>query len=266
MGIGVVVAIPVTWFASRQNSSASSISWSGKVGIAPLIPTMCRTQFTNSQSIAVLVEVDGKPYAMIPDTGSSNFNLASSHCGAECDVHPQWPSPNPSHGRKPTFNVVYGTGGILIGQEYAKLSLGGVGVTNGSFGAILQQYAGADGFNMFPPKSDQVCHNTYAGVLGLAYRGQAAGPVGNASNKTTNGTVMTLLDQLTAGAEMPNAFAIEMCNRYPEPCGPRKNLQTWAPSRPCDTNSSLGNFYLGGYRSSSLESEMQFTRISDEIH
>eukprot|EP00933_Yihiella_yeosuensis_P005952 TRINITY_DN11057_c1_g1_i1.p1 TRINITY_DN11057_c1_g1~~TRINITY_DN11057_c1_g1_i1.p1 ORF type:complete len:552 (-),score=53.37 TRINITY_DN11057_c1_g1_i1:77-1732(-) len=241
--------------------------WSGQVGAAPLIPTMCNTLATSSAPLAVLVEVDGQPYAMVPDTGSSNFNLASSRCRENCDVHPKWTSKQLLRGGQ-YFDVVYGTGGAVITLDTADISLGGVKLKKGSFGAIVDQYAGADGFNLFPAASDPICYNSFAGILGLAYRRQDAGPDDDKSNSngTTNGTSVPLLDQFTQTAGMPNAFAMEICERYPMPCGPRTDLSTWTPSRPCDMNFNVGNLLLGGYRSSSLASEMRYTPITDEIH
>lgn len=269
--LGVVLAVVssiVTWVAARsrhQDPSASPVVRSGKVGVAPLIPTMCNTLSTSSTPTAVLVEIDGKPYAMIPDTGSSNSIVASSVCGAKCDVRPQWKF-NTYNAQLPRFEIFYGTGGAMLTETTAVLSLGGVVASHGSFGAIIDQYAGTDGFNLFPAASDPVCYNSYAGILGLAYRGQAAGPVNGSQNATTNGTTTPLLDQLVTSAGMPNGFAIELCARYPQPCGPRRDLETWASSRSCDVNCSIGNLYLGGYRSSSLAGEMLYTPISDEIH
>jgi len=90
--------------------------------------------------------------------------------------------------------------------------------------------------------------------------------VGGGANGTANGTSATLLDQLVAEAGMPNAFAIELCDRYPQPCGPRRDTSTWRPSRPCDVGVTVGNLYLGGYRSASLAGDMRYTPITDEIH
>lgn len=234
-----------------------------KVGVAALVPTMCKTFSSSSAPIGVLVTVDGSPYAVVTDTGSSNFNLASSSCELKCDVSPKWKS-NGAERLGPTYVVKYGSGSAEMTMATAKISLGNLELPRGVFSAIVNQSAGVDGFNLFPPASDTNCHNTYAGILGLAYQGQDAGP-DSTGKLTTNGTTPTLLDQLVATG-MPNAFAVELCHRYPQPCGPRTNLETWAPSRSCDLNYTIGNLYLGGYRSSSLQSEMQYTPISDEIH
>eukprot|EP00930_Biecheleria_cincta_P055798 TRINITY_DN42068_c0_g1_i1.p1 TRINITY_DN42068_c0_g1~~TRINITY_DN42068_c0_g1_i1.p1 ORF type:complete len:545 (+),score=63.29 TRINITY_DN42068_c0_g1_i1:16-1650(+) len=266
-GVGLVsgiLALAAVWSATaRGNHSEHPSSKSGKVGMIPLVPTMCNTLSSNSAPIAVLVNVDGNPYAMVPDTGSSNFNLASSACGAKCDVSPKWTSGNSD---KPgaTFQITYGSGGAIMTVATAKLSLAGLELSKGTFGAIVDQYAGPDGFNLFPARTDIACYNSFAGILGLAYRGQDAGP--GSRNLTANGTMVPLLDQLVATTGMPNAFAMEICYRYPQPCGPRTDTNTWAPSRSCDRNYSVGNFYLGGYRSSSLLGEMKYTPISDEIH
>lgn len=211
----------------------------------------------------MLVYVDGIPFAVLPDTGSSNFNLATARCGTKCDVHPLWSFKKEGGA---TFEITYGTGGAVMTLADATLSFGGVTVQDGSVSAIVDQLAGSDGFNLFPARDDPVCYNTYAGVLGLAYRRQAAGPaIGGKPNSVTNGTSMPLFDQLVAGGT-PNAFAIEVCGRYPTDCGPRLNISSWLPSRSCDVNYNVGNFYIGGYRSSSLAETMAYTPISDEIH
>lgn len=267
----VVVSCLLTWHfanASAQASSPSPSVWTGKVGVTPLIPTMCNTLFTSSAPMAILVYVDGKPYAVVPDTGSSNFNLASDICGSKCDVHPTYPVPTLQDQTRlgPTFEVKYGTGGATMTVARASLGIGGVTISVGALGAIVNQSAGQDGFNLFPSPTDPLCYNSYAGILGFAYRGQAAGPQAGSTNLTTNGTTVPILDQFTSELGMPNAIAFELCYRYPQPCGPRVDLSTWKPSRTCTMNYNIGNFYLGGYRSSSLASEMKYTPITDEIH
>lgn len=265
LGIGffaAVVPFTILWFCLRQSvSTPSKAPWSGTVGFTPVLPSMCYSSSTSSNPMVVQILVDGKPYSVIPDTGSSNFNLASTRCGSKCDVKPKWHGPDPG----PTYAVEYGTGSAVMTDAIAELSLAGVHLSRGTFGAIVEQHSGTDGFNLFPPANTD-CHNTYAGILGLAYRGQDAGPDATKVNSTANGTTIPLLDQMVSRVGMPNAFALEVCARYPIPCGPRSDLTTWQPSRSCDINYNIGNFYLGGYRSSSLLTEMQYTNISDEIH
>ncbi len=51
------------------------------------------------------------------------------------------------------YTIVYGTGGTVNAQTHADIEVGGLLLPNGTFGAIVDQHAGKDGFNLFPPKS-----------------------------------------------------------------------------------------------------------------
>eukprot|EP00927_Polykrikos_kofoidii_P049535 TRINITY_DN43585_c0_g1_i1.p1 TRINITY_DN43585_c0_g1~~TRINITY_DN43585_c0_g1_i1.p1 ORF type:complete len:558 (+),score=64.06 TRINITY_DN43585_c0_g1_i1:112-1785(+) len=274
--VGVVFSVASVFVvrrARRDNRIAVEKTYDfASVGVLPLLPTFCNTLSTSSEPFMVLVHVNGKPFAVVPDTGSSNFNLASSTCGEKCLVSPVFHQPEEGLTTAaqsvlpPRYEITYGTGAAVLQLAEADVTIGGLTLAKGSFGAIVDQHAGSDGFNLFPSPSDPFCYNTYAGILGLAYRGQDAGPGPGAANITTNGTTIPLLDQLVAKSGVPNAFALEICDRYPRPCGPRRDNSTWTPSRPCDVNYPVGNLYLGGYSSSSLSSSMRYTRISDEIH
>lgn len=93
-----------------------------------------------------------------------------------------------------------------------------------TFGAIVGQNT-SFGFSLFPGNTSE-CYNTYAGIFGLAYQGQAAGP--SPGGGTTNGTSVPLFDQLVATGTR-NAFGIEICPSYPYSCSPRGRADntTW---------------------------------------
>lgn len=230
---------------------------------------MCWKNTSNSQPYVVLVKYAGVEFAVIPDTGSSNLVVASERCGKDCDVTPRWRAKATGKNEGAEFRIKYGTGGAVVQQTSVAVEFGGLRLPAATVGAITAQDAGTDGFNLFPARSDPLCHNSYAGVFGLAYQGQSAGPAeSQTAGGTTNGTTVPLLDQFVA-AGLPNVFSIELCARYPEPCA-ATNTSTWAPSERfppgCDARTPVGALALGGHRSRALRSPLRFTPLRDEIH
>ncbi|CAE8617903.1 unnamed protein product [Polarella glacialis] len=248
-------------FAQRSASRAPLL------GSLPLLPTYCTPPTPGMEAYYVLLGVNGVSYAVVLDTGSSNLVLAGEPCSS-CDLAPKVPALNEGVVAA-LFNISYGTGGVQAEVAFGGLDLGpDLHVQNGSYGLIVRQFT-SFGFNMFPPKGN-LCYNTYAGVLGLAYSGQAAGP--GPGGTTTNGTTTPLLDQLVARG-LPNAFAIEACLHYPVLEGEcdahhmpgRQDNLTWEPSSDCGKK-SVGNLMLGGWASDRLAEPVKWTPAMSEIH
>eukprot|EP00928_Gymnodinium_smaydae_P023696 TRINITY_DN19453_c0_g1_i1.p1 TRINITY_DN19453_c0_g1~~TRINITY_DN19453_c0_g1_i1.p1 ORF type:complete len:561 (+),score=122.00 TRINITY_DN19453_c0_g1_i1:144-1685(+) len=222
------------------------------VGAAPLLPSSCTGEMAHA-----LLEVDGEPMKLVLDTGSSNSVIASSACSS-CSISPKVSSPV----GKDQFDIAFGTGAVIVAESSASLSMGGLSIPSGSFGAIVAQNT-SFGFNVFAPVEDKDCYNSFAGLLGLAYMGQDAGPAANGG--TTNGTTMPLLDQFVARG-MPNAFALELCDDYPPRCDAHRLRQdTWRPSSRCERQ-QVGSLLLGGYSTARIDGRMQFVPLTDEVH
>ena len=143
---------------------------------APLLPTYCVSWQPNNQPYYVPLRVDGRIYAVLPDTGSSNLAIASSAC-ASCDVHPPMPRgalpasvrvrPDPTTSPL-AFETAYGTGatvavtsaveividegGMVLPGRGRRLARGdSSGPTTGRAGLIVGQNT-SFGFSLFPPK------------------------------------------------------------------------------------------------------------------
>eukprot|EP00927_Polykrikos_kofoidii_P065245 TRINITY_DN61027_c0_g1_i1.p1 TRINITY_DN61027_c0_g1~~TRINITY_DN61027_c0_g1_i1.p1 ORF type:complete len:513 (+),score=57.15 TRINITY_DN61027_c0_g1_i1:56-1594(+) len=235
------------------SASSGNIMKPHMVGSVAFQPSTCIGEMAH-----VELQIDGKPMLLVLDTGSSNTHAAASSCSS-CAVSPKFVGKV----GKQNFSIAFGTGGVILAKTSAALSFGGLRLASGSFGAIVEQNT-AHGFNFFPPPDDESCYNSFAGLMGLAYQGQDAGPAPEGG--TTNGTTLPLLDQLVAEG-MPNAFSIETCGgSYPLPCDARRtDNTTWKPSSKCGQQ-RVGSLVLGGYSSSRLADSMQFTPITDDIH
>jgi hypothetical protein len=256
------------------------------VGVSPLLPTYCVSFNPNNQPYYVEILVGGTPFAVLPDTGSSNLAIAADAC-TSCDVSPKVPTALlPARSAAHAFEIAYGTGATVSVVATANLTLApGVVLPRGRFGAIVRQNT-SFGFNLFPPRppggrvpplptrSQDTCYNTYAGVMGLAFAGQGARPAPGAPPgvfahpATTNGTTTQVVDQ--AVAQIPgfrNAFALELCVRYPYACQPqrRPDNTSWEPTTACG-QTRVGHLMWGGYASKRLAGPMQFAQLTDEIH
>lgn len=223
------------------------------VGATPFYPSSCQGEIAH-----VILEVGGEPFMLMVDTGSSNTEVASSICDT-CAVSPKLQLKEAVLG--PEFNMSFGTGALVNRMISTPWSLAGISKPNGTVGAIVRQDT-AFGFNVFPPPASKDCYNSFAGLMGVAYSGQDAGPAANGD--TTNGTTMPLIDQLVAEG-MPNAFAMEFCDDYPLSCDAhRTKSSSWLPSSACGQQ-QVGSLLLGGY-SSARVGPVQFTPITDDIH
>ena len=262
------------------------------VGILPLLPSYCVSWDTNFQPYYVPITINGRTYAVIPDTGSSNLAIASESC-ISCDVHPKVPSnllPKSiqnmtTHQRQHSplaFQIDYGTGSTLSVDSKVQFTIPNGNLQfQGQASLIILQNT-SFGFNLFPPKPSHhplpeiatpvqdTCYDTYAGVLGLAYQGQGASAKTNTTQgpSITNGTRTQLIDIMVDELGMTNAFALEICNTYPYSCTPQRriNHNTWTPSsaQTC-RKERVGHLMLGGYISSRI-SEMYYAKLTDEIH
>jgi hypothetical protein len=233
------------------------------LGVVPIMPTFCTSLFSNAEPYYVPVTVGGEEFRVLLDTGSSNFAIASERCDS-CDLGPKYKAPLATGA--PSYNISYGTGSIQNVETKNRVAVGALALPANSttFDAIVAQDT-SFGFNLFPPKTDRECYDTYAGLWGLAYQGQDAGPAPGGG--TTNGTTVPLFDQMVAQLDVPNAFAVEMCPRYPYGCADRRRRDnsTWAPSSSCGRR-PVGALTLGGYARNRTAGPMLFTPISVEIH
>lgn len=257
-----------------------------QLGVSPIYRTFCVVKGSNSEPYSIIVTINGTDFALVVDTGSSNMHVAAEGCKT-CKLSPKYAGA--VHGKR-LFNITYGTGALDLLDTRAPVSVGGVQLSNASFGAITEQSSeGADPFDFFPASG--VCYNTYAGVWGLAYQAQDAGPAPAALERpheragqprlrelltkeqahrgaTTNGTTVPLFDQLVERGT-PNAFAIELClNYYSQKCSGhayRSQNRSWLPDTECGAE-AVGHLMLGGASSSRLSGNMTFTPITDEVH
>ncbi|CAK0828586.1 unnamed protein product [Prorocentrum cordatum] len=143
-----------------------------------LVCTLLSAAATFSAPYVVLLQVDGEPYALLLDTGSSNTILASSACAESCDVGPQWPMRTAPGDAPGVFTMVYGTGSADAVVATAELSLGGLTVQRGTLSSIIRQHAGIDGATLFPPPSDFLCYKYVRGAPGPGVPGSGRGASG----------------------------------------------------------------------------------------
>eukprot|EP00928_Gymnodinium_smaydae_P044652 TRINITY_DN29785_c0_g1_i2.p1 TRINITY_DN29785_c0_g1~~TRINITY_DN29785_c0_g1_i2.p1 ORF type:complete len:531 (-),score=61.13 TRINITY_DN29785_c0_g1_i2:240-1832(-) len=235
-----------------------------ELAVLPLLPTYCVPSNPGMEPYTVILELGGVPFQVVLDTGSSNLVVASDHCIA-CEVSPKY---KPAATEGGNFNISYGSGGLWAKLVRDDIKLGTLSVPNTSFGVIYKEFT-TMGFNLFPPKGT-LCYNTFAGVWGMAYQGQDAGPPGQ--DGRTNGTTVPLFDELVARG-MPNAFAIEACLSYPDftgACAPnslpgRKDNATWIPTSICGAK-QVGNLFLGGWSTQRLAKDVSWTPAMSRVH
>ena len=247
--------------------------------VIPILPTFCATYEENSEPYYVALTVNGEVFRVLIDTGSSNLAIAADAC-TSCSVSPKYSGPISNKTNK--FQISYGTGSTFNVEVEGVLAVGHLRSHNATFSAIIAQDR-SFGFDLFPNRNNKECYNTYAGLWGLAYQGQDAGPlkkvaarklskakvpklVSKVPKGTTNGTSVPYFDQLVSKG-VPNAFTVEICHKYPLNCHDhyRRDNTTWAPSSKCG-GKPVGSLILGGYDSTRLVSPMEFTPISVEIH
>ncbi len=254
-----------------------------RVGVLPIMPSFCASFNPNQQPYYVPIKVNGTTFAVIPDTGSSNLVIASRDCES-CSVSPRVPPPSggvfPSPSSADTYKISYGTGSATSAVVSAELEVApGLLVQNGELGVIVSQNT-TFGFSLFSTRPQggiptsatptvDTCYNTYAGIMGLAYQGQGAQPEPNATSgpSLTNGTKTQVVDQMVAQLGVPNAFAMEMCMRYPWRCSSQRRTDnsTWVPTGECRIQ-NVGNIFWGGYASKRLASDMKYAKLTDTIH
>lgn len=284
--VSTVALVVFSWAVIRGRTARPH------VGTLPLHPTYCASWQPNNQPYYVLIEVNGAKYAVLPDTGSSNFAVASTLCSS-CDVSPRVPKSalpaSVQHAEFPqesplAFTTAYGTGATVAVTSDVDLVMGPgleVGREHGRVGLIIAQNTSFN-FNLFPARpaggkmppvatpTQDTCYNSYAGVLGLAYSSQGAEhkPHQKHGPSSTNGTTTQVVDQMARALGVPNAFTLEICRRYPWNCVPQRRTDTtdWQPHHgPC-RNKTVGTLMWGGYSSRRITAPMVFAALTDEIH
>jgi len=219
-----------------------------RVIVTDVIPTLCESVGADSEPYGVMLNIDGTDFMLLLDTGSSNLVIASDACET-CHVSPRIDAKGTLK-----FNISYGSGSITNQLGQGNIKFGSKHI-KADIGYIIEQET-HEGFNLFANSS--TCYNTYAGILGLAYKGQAAGPF-------SNGSTTPFLDRVIERYQMSNYFAIEICPEYPENCPTRSDNASWNPTSKCASD-KVGALFIGGYTSSRVDTPIQYALQTDQVH
>lgn len=193
-------------------------------GYLPIVPTGCTAALANtaSEPYAVDIQIGGKAFRLIPDTGSSDLVVPSSKCADNCDSTTTYAGPL----KETKSQVSYGTGAGEGALANALINLGGL-KTDANFVAILSNKE-TNGVRLFPDEQ-HLCYQSKNGILGLAYA--------QLNSEGADSLIGTL-----SKSGMPDGFAFQICNQY-------EGLER------------VGHLFLGGYPSKNIKGPIQYAKL-----